>query len=168
MHVDVTVHPFGEIDEVLTGAVRQAIEQQFRVQVTIGEKMPPPADSFSQERRQYRSTRFLDELSKVGHDPRIRLGIAAVDLFVPELNFVFGEASSERCVAVFSIARLDLRFYGELADQKKMTHRAVAEAVHELGHVLGSAHCLRPERHVVFKHAGRNRSKGKRILQEMC
>ncbi len=86
MYADVIVHPFGEIDEALIGAVRQAVQQRFRVQVTIGERKRMPEYSYSQERGQYRSTRFLDELSKVGHDPQIRLGIATVDLFVPELN----------------------------------------------------------------------------------
>jgi archaemetzincin len=140
MYADVIVHPFGEIDEALIGAVRQAVQQRFRVQITIGERKRMPEYSYSQERGQYRSTRFLDELSKVGHYPQIRLGLATVDLFVPELNFVFGEASSEGRIAVFQ-ARLDPRFYGEPADQKKITDRAIAEAVHELGHVLGLAHC---------------------------
>ena len=145
MHSDIIVHPFGEIDETVIGAVRQGIERQLRVQVTIGERKQTPEHSYSPERGQYRSTHFLDELSKARRDARIRLGIATVDLFVPELNFVFGEASSAHQVAVFSIARLDPRLYGEPADQKKLTHRAVAEAVHELGHVLGLTHCQRPD-----------------------
>jgi predicted Zn-dependent protease len=32
--------------------------------------------------------------------------VADVDLYVPELNFVFGEADANRGIAVFSLARL--------------------------------------------------------------
>lgn len=166
---DVIVHPFGEIQEELLMAVRQAIEQQFRMRVAIGESRRLPENSYSQERGQYRSTRFLDELFKVGPDPQIRLGVATVDLFVPELNFVFGVASSERRVAVFSIARLDPRFYGESADQKKITHRARRRSSARtqsrawIGPLPATRLC-----HVVFKYAERNRSKRKCILQQMC
>jgi predicted Zn-dependent protease len=45
-------------------------------------------------------TPYLDE--PVG----LQLGVTDVDLYVPDLNFVFGEADAKRGVAVFSIARL--------------------------------------------------------------
>lgn len=35
MRAEVIVYPFGEIDEALIEAVRRAVEQRFRVQVTI-------------------------------------------------------------------------------------------------------------------------------------
>ena len=78
--------------------------------VVLGEKLSVPARSYSHERAQYLSTDLLDVLAPHARgDERIRLGITNVDLFVPELNFVFGEASSARRVAVFSTARLKAR-----------------------------------------------------------
>jgi archaemetzincin len=139
MPAEVVIHPFGEIDGNLINAVRTAIEQSFGVKATVGTMEPVPADSYSHERGQYRSTAFLDALADLSRgDSRIRLGIAAVDLFVPELNFVFGEASSARRSAVFSTARLGGRGNGSM-----LVRRAVTEALHELGHVWGLAHCSR-------------------------
>lgn len=66
------------------------------------------------------------------HPSRIKLGITAVDLLVPELNFVFGEACADHA-AVFSVARLDPRRYGDAADERVLLNRAVIEAIHELG-----------------------------------
>ena len=74
-------------------------------------------------RRQFRSTAILDVLARVRRPEWERLlGVADVDLFVPELNFVFGEADSRRGVAVFSLARL------ETTDRALFLRRAATEA----------------------------------------
>jgi archaemetzincin len=145
MVAEISIHTFGEIDGQLIEAVRAAVEDRFRVKVTVGQALVVPAHAYSPRRGQYRSTLLLDELSNLGRDKNhIRLGITAVDLFVPELNFVFGEASSADRTAVFSVARLDPRRYREPANTPLLISRAVTEAVHELGHVLGLNHCRRP------------------------
>jgi archaemetzincin len=146
MLTGVIIHPFGGIKNNLLEAVRVAVARQFCVAVILGAEQPVPAQSYSRERGQYRSTGFLKQLAAAAHsraDERARLGVTAVDLFVPELNFVFGEASSTERAAVFSIARLDPRFYGEPEDEAVLVRRAIVEAVHELGHVFGLGHCTR-------------------------
>jgi archaemetzincin len=144
MLTDVIIHPFGEIKNNLLEAVRVAVAQQFGGVVILGAEQPVPAQSYSRERGQYRSTGFLKQLAAHAHDDRrTRLGVTAVDLFVPELNFVFGEASSTERAAVFSVARLDPRFYGGPEDEAVLVRRAIVEAVHELGHVFGLGHCTR-------------------------
>jgi archaemetzincin len=137
----IIIHPFGQIGIDLLEALHTAIAARFGVNAIIGEQLPLPARSYSSDRQQYRSTEFLKELTARKHDKQTSLGVTAVDLFVPKLNFVFGEASSVKQVAVFSIARLDPGFYGEPKDGAILERRAITEAVHELGHVFGLAHC---------------------------
>lgn len=59
------------------------------------------------------------------------------DLYVPHLNFVFGEGDSHRGVAVFSLARLH-------GSDELLRKRATTEAIHELGHTYGLPHCDEP------------------------
>ena len=51
------------------------------------------------------------------NDNHVRLGVTDVDLFVPDPDFVSGEATASSRAAVFSVARLGPRFYGEPEDE---------------------------------------------------
>lgn len=90
-------------------------------------------------RGQYSAERILQRL-EVRATGRT-LGVVDRDLYVPDLNFVFGLADTIGRRAVVALPRLRQRFYG-LADDEALFHeRAAKEAVHELGHTYGLGHC---------------------------
>jgi archaemetzincin len=143
---DIVIHPFDEIRSSLLEALRTAIAARFGASVIVSEQLMVPGSAYSSDRHQYRSTELLQQLTAHKHkDKQTRLGVTAVDLFVPALNFVFGEASRTERVAVFSVARLDPRFFGEPKDDAMLERRAITEALHELGHAFGLGHCAQQE-----------------------
>jgi len=168
---NVIIHPFGRIDQHLVESVRYAVEQRFRVKASVGSRLEVPATAFSRQRGQYHSTAILQFLSAIpGGEGETRLGILNVDLYVPSLNFVFGEASTR--VAVFSLARLRWAPTGRKPDEAALLRRAITEAVHELGHVWGLRHCTRRDCVMWFSNTlGETDRKGsefcKRCAQEL-
>lgn len=102
-----------------------------------------PAPFFDPARGQYWSTAILGQLAaQFENAPVARvLGVADVDLFVPVLTFVFGEAQLDGRCAVISLFRLREEFYGLPPNPALLLERAVKEAVHELGHTYGLRHC---------------------------
>lgn len=111
------------------------------------EQHPPdfdPESAFDASRGQYNSrlllARLLDGLP--AGCARI-LGVAGVDLFIPVLTYVFGEAQLDGPAAVVSTYRLDNELYGLPADPGLLFDRLVKEAIHELGHTYDLVHCHR-------------------------
>lgn len=108
------------------------------------ENLEPIADTteaYDSYRNQYHSTRILAMLEKhiQGLNVERLLGVVAFDLYVPGMNFVFGEARCPGRVAVISTCRLKL---GSTNEIDLFEGRVVKEAVHEIGHMLGLKHCL--------------------------
>ena len=69
------------------------------------------------------------------------LAVTGLDLFVPVLTYVFGEAQLSGKAAVVSTFRLDETLYGLPANRPLLEERLLKEAVHELGHTFGLIHC---------------------------
>lgn len=103
-----------------------------------------PHAAYDEGRSQYDANRMLEVLAKrvvIGTTMERALFIVDVDLFVPDLNFVFGLADQKKGVCIISLARLRNEFYGLRPDNRLFIDRAVKEAVHELGHTYGMGHC---------------------------
>lgn len=136
--------PFDFVDEQsLLNDICASVENAFHIPCVQMSSQPIPRYAFSEARGQYYSTailRFLE--NRLPSDALRLLGILDVDLFVPQLNFVFGEAAVNGRVCVISLTRLQPEYYGKQPDQQLFLERAVKEAIHELGHTFGLKHCF--------------------------
>lgn len=115
--------------------------------VIILKKLPIPEETFDKTRDQYFSEAILRKIQEYAEKEEALnrvLGIVDVDIFVPELNFVFGEAECPGKAALISLWRLKPEFYGEAPNTELFLERTTKEAVHELGHTLGLRHCSNP------------------------
>ena len=97
--------------------------------------------AFDPARGQYRSTTLLQGLASLYPWAHRILGVTPVDLFVPVLTFVYGEAQVGGRCAVVSSFRLREECYGLPRDGELTMERLLKEAVHELGHTFGLRHC---------------------------
>ncbi|MDH7500400.1 MAG: archaemetzincin family Zn-dependent metalloprotease [candidate division NC10 bacterium] len=130
------------VDQGLMDALASSLCELFGLPVEASVHFPAPHYAFQERRGQYHSTAILNQLKKALEGVYDRtLGVADVDLFVPSLNFVFGEADLLHGVAVISLFRLRPESYGLPSDSGLLQERALKEAVHELGHTFGLMHC---------------------------
>jgi len=134
--------PIGNVEDGLLKDLRPAIEEIISVPCKVLPVRLDPEFAFHGERQQYHSSEILQRMqSLVAADSWRMLGVATVDLYIPILTFVFGEAQMGGPCAVVSAHRLRQEFYGLPCDRKLFGQRLVKEAVHEVGHTLNLTHC---------------------------
>ena len=136
----ITLVPIGAVDPFLLDAVRAGLSSEYRVSCTIAPFTADPSRTLHPERRQYHSTELLASLAALPISDRV-IGVTALDLYIPILTFVFGEAELGGRCAVISSHRLDETFYGLPADADLATTRLIKCAIHEIGHTHGLVHC---------------------------
>jgi archaemetzincin len=97
---------------------------------------------YSADRGQYNATLILAGLLRYHSDPESKIvGITRVDLFIPVLTFVFGQAQLDGPGALVSTHRLRNEYYGLPRDRERLVDRTIKEVVHEVGHSFGLVHC---------------------------
>lgn len=97
---------------------------------------------FDGSRGQFNSTALLAEILALPASPGEKIiAIVDVDLYIPILTFVFGEAQLAGRAAVVSTHRLENQFYGLPENRPVFLTRLEKEIVHELGHTFGLYHC---------------------------
>ncbi len=102
--------------------------------------------TFDPHRLQYNSSQILLQIIRNPPADALKvLGVVDVDLFIPILTFVFGEAQLGGIGSVVTMHRLNTKYYGLPEDNTLLVERLVKEAVHELGHNFGLVHCSNQE-----------------------
>lgn len=134
--------PIGDLDARLLENLARALARSFRVRCRILDPPLDPQVAFHPERGQYHSSELLKAMQPYATDRAWRvLGVTGVDLYIPILTFVFGEAQIGGPCAIVSFHRLHQQFYGLPHDSDQLSARLVKEAVHEVGHTVDLTHC---------------------------
>ena len=146
---NIVVSPIGEVDSALCDIVAEETGQSFGFPTCIVPVFAELDFAYDTERRQYHSTRILEKLADAAPPQTVKIiGIATVDLFIPILTHVYGEAQLGGTACIISTYRLR---ENPNPSQKRISvkERAIKEAIHELGHTFKLKHC--PE-HTCIMH----------------
>jgi archaemetzincin len=134
--------PIGAVPPGLLDAVAACLSDTMSMRCTLSDSCIDPANSHDPARGQYDSHLLLPPLEQLAQTNGTRvLGVTEVDIFSSVFTFVFGVAKLRGVAAVISLHRLRTSFYGLPEDAEVLVSRAQREAVHEIGHLLGSVHC---------------------------
>ncbi len=141
----ICVLPIGDVAGEILEFAKNIVEEKFGYICKITEPVDISRDDYDATRMQFYSTRMIKKIleKRIDNAKKI-IGITTVDLFVPVLTFVFGQAQLDGKAAVVSIHRLRQEFYGLPANQKLLYERLGKEITHELGHTFGLIHCENP------------------------
>jgi archaemetzincin len=132
----------GVLDGGLLRDLAPALAETFRTPCALAPTPLNPEFAYHRERAQYHSSEILQEMqSYVSGDSWRVLGVTAVDLYIPILTFVFGEAQIGGPCGLVSAYRLRQEFYGLPRNAEILQQRLLKEAVHEIGHTLDLTHC---------------------------
>lgn len=140
---EIHIIPFHFYDHHLLDQLAQSISAEFNLPTQLVNSKFHYSFAYDSSRKQYYSTKLLQGL--VNYFPNNGgkfLGVTDLDLFIPILTFVFGEAQLDGKAAIVSSFRLRPQFYGLPKSDDLLSERLAKESIHELGHTFGLKHCL--------------------------
>jgi len=144
--VKLYILPLRFTDNNLLGELSSILSDVFKLTVSFLQEPFSLKEGYDPVRDQFNSTWILSRLlERVPNESCKILGVTSVDLYVPVLTFVFGEAQLEGKAAVVSSYRLRDELYGLPKNPKRLKERLQKEAIHELAHTFGLIHCREPE-----------------------
>lgn len=124
--------PVGRMISALTGLPADIVGNPVRIM------------GFVNARKQIDAQVQLDHLVAYKHQHRIPdpvLLVVSQDLFNPGHSALFGLARESAGTAVVSTARLSNEYYNLEPNDDDLIDRLAKEGAHEVGHLLGLAHC---------------------------
>jgi archaemetzincin len=141
----IAVLSFGRFEKRFLEKISAVVVQEFNCSVSIKDAHVDFSEFYDPVRRQYNGDKLLklvDEFKEPG-DSKI-IGLFNVDLFIPILTFIFGQAQLGGRSSIASLYRLGNERYGMPADDVLLQQRFTKEIIHELGHTFGLIHCHTP------------------------
>jgi len=135
----------GPFDTETLRAIAGDVTEELAHPVQIRENYIDLSEYFDQSRRQYDGNRLLKEIEAMEIPGAVKkVGLYQVDLFIPILTFIFGQAHFKGTSGIVSLYRLKNEQYGMKPDPVLLARRFRKVIIHELGHTFGLIHCHVP------------------------
>jgi archaemetzincin len=132
----------GRIGEFAIRVVAAHVQTLIGIPVDILGPHDIPREAFQHHRQQYDAGRIIKHLSGVPFPDHERiLGLVTVDLCIPILTYVYGEAEVGGKVAVVSTFRLWQNDDGSPTSKERYYERLAKVALHEVAHTFSLYHC---------------------------
>lgn len=142
---NITLITFGYFDQETLEMIAPGISREFSLPVRTRSGNLDLGEFFDPSRRQYNGTTLLKRLDiDFASDSSKTLGLFNIDLFIPILTYIFGQAFLNGRIGIASMYRLSNERYGIKTNNILMQERFKKEAIHELGHMFGLIHCSNP------------------------
>jgi archaemetzincin len=136
---------FGQFDKNLLRKIAGGVQAGLGLPVDVESGFTDLSRFYDPARRQYDGNRLIQFIhSEYGKNNRKTIGLFRVDLFIPILTYIIGQAIYNGNAGVVSLFRLKNELYGLKMDEKLLVERFVKEIIHELGHTFGLTHCVSP------------------------
>ena len=132
----------GPFEKVFLKEIARSVEKEFRTPAAYEENHVDLTPFYNPGRRQYDANKLLSFISDLPVKENTKIvGLFRVDLFIPILTYIFGQAILNGRSAVASVYRLRNEMYGLKKNDSLLLSRATKEVIHELGHSFGLIHC---------------------------
>jgi archaemetzincin len=139
---NITLISFGNFEKDFLEKLAGAIKQEFLHSINIKEGRIDLSEFYDPGRRQYDGTKLLKEVGLMFPSESIKtLGLFNVDLYIPILTFIFGQAYLKGHAGIASTYRLKNELYGMRQNEELLRDRFKKVCIHELGHSFGLIHC---------------------------
>lgn len=135
----------GLFEKKLTGKVAEDVTREFRYPVELRECSLDISHFYNPGRRQYDANKLLTAICQRAPLGEIRvMGMVRVDLYIPILTYIFGQAKLNGYAGLASLYRLRNEHYGLDKNYPLLIERFSKVIIHELGHTFGLIHCSNP------------------------
>lgn len=138
----IVISPIGDLEDTsLLNQISREINRIFTHPTEIVPLLKDVNFALDPVRNQYHSTSILEKLERLSPINTMKVvGITMVDLFIPILTHVYGEAQLGGKACIVSTHRLKEGL--SLMGSRHIYHnRITKEVIHELGHTFNLRHC---------------------------
>jgi archaemetzincin len=161
----ILISPIGEFEQAIVDAVSKTVQECFGIPTKTCTLLNDIGFAKDNERSQYHSTSILKELEAAAPQNSVKIAaLCRVDLFIPILTYVYGEAQLDGKACIVSTHRLhegtDISLNNDV-----FFERITKEIIHELGHTFNLRHCQEP---TCLMHYCRNEKDVDRKSNQLC